>query len=122
MNGLLRRAGAAFLLAAALAGAACAAESGHDHRFRGPRQWAEVFDDPRRDAWQKPHEVIQALELASDAVVADIGAGTGYFTVRLARSVPRGRVYAVDAEPDMVAHLKRRMQQAGLSVSPISDR
>lgn len=37
-----------------------------------------MFDDPARDAWQKPHAVIQALKLAPDAVVADIGAGTGY--------------------------------------------
>jgi ubiquinone/menaquinone biosynthesis C-methylase UbiE len=73
-----------------------------------------VFDDPARDAWQKPHEVIQALKLAPEAVVADIGAGTGYFAVRLAHMTPQGRVYAVDTEPDMVRYLGERAQKSGL--------
>ena len=51
----------------------------HEHRFSGAEHWAQIFDDPKRDAWQKPHEVIQTLALKPDAVVADIGAGTGYF-------------------------------------------
>jgi predicted methyltransferase len=109
----MRRAGALIFLAA-LTVAVHAADGGHDHRFHGAQQWSEVFDDPRRDAWQKPHEVIQALELAPDAVVADVGAGTGYFAVRLARMVAQGKVYAVDAEPDMVEHLTRRAREAGL--------
>ena len=46
-------------------------------------KWSHVFDDPKRDEWQKPHEVIQALALKADASVADIGAGTGYFSMRL---------------------------------------
>jgi len=66
---------------------------------------AQVFDDPARDAWQKPHDVIEALSLKPDAVVADIGAGTGYFAIRLASMLPRGRVYAIDVEPDMVKYL-----------------
>ena len=74
----------------------------HQHSFGDADKWAKVFDDPERDAWQKPHEVIQALALKPDAVVADIGAGTGYFSVRLAHMVPQGRVYGVDTEPDMV--------------------
>ena len=86
----------------------------HDHSFSGARQWSKVFDDPQRDAWQKPAEVIEALRLARDAVVADVGAGTGYFAVRLAHAAPKGRVYAVDTEPDMVEHLKTRAQHAGL--------
>ena len=85
----------------------------HQHQFKDAEKWAHVFDDPRRDAWQKPHEVIQALELAPDAVVADIGAGTGYFSVRLATMLPKGRVYAVDVEPDMVKHLAQRAKKEG---------
>jgi cyclopropane fatty-acyl-phospholipid synthase-like methyltransferase len=87
----------------------------HDHSFAGAEHWAQVFDDPARDAWQKPHEVIQALNLAPDAVVADIGAGTGYFAVRLAHMTPKGRVYAVDIEPDMVKYLGERAQKSGLT-------
>ena len=73
-----------------------------------------MFDDPKRDGWQKPHEVIQALALKPDATVADIGAGTGYFSVRLAHRVPKGKVYAVDLEPDMVRHLAARAKREQL--------
>ena len=98
-----------------LAGAAGAqSPHTHDHSFSGAEEWAKVFDDPKRDAWQKPHQVIQALALKPDAVVADIGAGTGYFATRLAHMVPKGRVYAVDTEPDMVKHLGERAKRDGL--------
>ena len=83
----------------------------HQHSFSGAEQWSHVFDDPKRDDWQKPHQVIQALALEPDAVVADIGSGTGYFAVRIANMVPRGRVYGVDIEPDMVKYLAERAQR-----------
>jgi len=87
----------------------------HQHDFRDAAKWAQVFDDPKRDEWQKPHEVMGALGLAPDATVADIGAGTGYFAVRLAHMVPKGRVYAVDVETEMVKHLARRAAAQGLA-------
>lgn len=86
----------------------------HDHSFGNAQKWAQVFDDPQRDAWQKPHEVIQALKLKSDAVIADIGSGTGYFSARFAHMVPRGRVYGLDTEPDMVKYLSERAKREGL--------
>jgi len=86
----------------------------HQHSFGDADKWAQIFDDPKRDAWQKPHEVIQALALKPDAVVADIGAGTGYFSARLANMLSKGRVYAVDTEPDMVKHLTERAKREGL--------
>jgi predicted methyltransferase len=86
----------------------------HDHSFGDADKWAKVFDDPERDAWQKPHEVIQALTLKPEAIVADIGAGTGYFSVRFAHMVPKGRVYGVDTEPGMVKHLADRAKREGL--------
>ncbi len=58
--------------------------------------------------------MIKALALEPDAVVADVGAGTGYFSVRLAHMLPQGRVYAVDTEPDMVKYLEGRAQREGL--------
>jgi SAM-dependent methyltransferase len=85
------------------------------HGFHDAERWAKEFDDPARDAWQKPDEVIRALSPAPDAVVADIGAGTGYFAVRLARAVPRGRVIGVDIEPDMVHYLAQRARREGLA-------
>ena len=72
------------------------------HRFDNVEELVKRFDDPARDAWQMPSRVIDALQLAPGEVVADIGAGTGYFTVRLARAAARPKVYAVDVEPSMV--------------------
>jgi ubiquinone/menaquinone biosynthesis C-methylase UbiE len=97
-------------LLAALTAAAQAPHT-HQHSFGDAEKWAHVFDDPERDAWQKPHEVIQALGLRPDAVIADIGAGTGYFAARFANMVPAGKVYAVDVEPDMVRYLAERAKK-----------
>jgi len=104
------------LAIAALATGPATAQSPHtrDHSFGDAEKWAKVFDDPKRDAWQKPHEVIRALAVKPDAVVADIGAGTGYFTVRFAHMAPRGRIYGVDTEPDMVKYLAERAKREGL--------
>jgi SAM-dependent methyltransferase len=107
---------AALGFAAALAGPAPAqSPADHQHRFGDAEKWAQVFDDPARDAWQKPHAVIRALKLAPGAAVADIGSGTGYFSVRFARMLPQGRVYGVDLEPDMVKYLAARAKKEGLA-------
>ena len=107
---------AAGMLAAILSAASSAqSPDTHRHRFDDADKWAKIFDDPARDAWQKPHEVIVALGLAPDAAVADIGSGTGYFAARLAHRVPKGRVYGVDTEPGMVKHLGERAKREGLS-------
>lgn len=99
-----------------------AAQHGHDghhghhgqHRFQNANEWAQTFDDPARDQWQKPDEVLRALALAPSMTVADVGAGTGYFAVRLARAVPQGQVIATDIEPDMVRYLGDRAKKEGL--------
>lgn len=85
------------------------------HRFERADDWVARFDDPARDAWQKPDAVIASLGLQPGDTVADVGAGTGYFTVRLAKAVPSGKVYASDIEPDMVRHLGERAQKEGLT-------
>ena len=106
----------AWLTALLAATGVCAQHAGHaDHRFQDAQQWSKVFDDPARDAWQKPLEVITALKLSPDAAVADIGAGTGYFAVRLGHMLPNGRVYAVDLEADMARHLGERAKKEGLN-------
>ncbi|HET7766230.1 MAG TPA: class I SAM-dependent methyltransferase [Burkholderiales bacterium] len=107
-------------IVAAILSASCiaaVAQTSHtrEHSFSGAEHWARVFDDPARDAWQKPHEVITALSPAPDWMVADIGSGTGYFAARLAHFVPKGRVYGVDTEPDMVKYLAERAKREGLA-------
>ncbi|MCC7073082.1 MAG: class I SAM-dependent methyltransferase [Deltaproteobacteria bacterium] len=96
------------------------------HRFQSAAEWAKAFDDPARDAWQKPDQVIKGLALPEDALVADVGSGTGYFAVRLARAVPKGKVFGVDVEDDMARYLRERAQREGLHnvvalLSPVDD-
>ena len=110
--------------AVALSGAAAAqSPDSHRHSFGDAEKWSHVFDDPERDAWQKPHAVLQALALKPDAVVADLGAGTGYFSARLANMLPKATVYAVDLEPDMVKYLGERAKREGLkNLKPVAAR
>ena len=110
----------AFLLAVVLLPAALPAQvpatPEEMHRLHGdPAAYIAFLDDPARDAYQKPDDVMKALALRPGEVVADIGAGSGYFTVRFARAVGEtGRVYAVDISPDMIRHLNRRIRDAGI--------
>lgn len=90
------------------------------HRFDDPAKFAKSFDDPARDAWQMPDKVIGALGLKAGMAVADIGAGTGYFSMRLAKVAADLTVYAVDIEPAMVEHLKTRAKSEHLmNVVPV---
>jgi SAM-dependent methyltransferase len=85
------------------------------HAFDDAERWAKEFDDPARDAWQMPARVVEALGLRAGQSVADIGAGTGYFSARLAQTPGRPTVYAVDVEPKMVAYLTQRAAREGLA-------
>lgn len=87
----------------------------HHHSFADAEAWTKVFDDPARDGWQRPDDVLRAMELEPAMTVADVGAGTGYFSVRLARLVPQGEVIATDIEPDMVRFLEERAHREGLT-------
>jgi len=80
-----------------------------------PKAYIALLEDPQRDAYQKPHEVIMALDLNEGDVVADVGAGSGYFAFRLAHHVgDKGRVYAVDINPDMIVYMNRRIRDLPL--------
>jgi len=81
---------------------------GGQHRFKDAEVWAKRFEGPKRDAWQKPDAVIKSLNLKQDTIVADIGSATGYFPVRFARALPKGRVYGIDIEKSMVDYLNER--------------
>jgi SAM-dependent methyltransferase len=139
-NSVWRRASGTFLAALALAlglwaGEPAAASSAH-YEYRAPsgpegtgkfycgREIAPVMshagadwlERPEREAEEAPDRVLAALELQPGLVVADLGAGTGYYTRRLARAVgPAGRVYAVDIQAEMLEHLRRHLAAGGLS-------
>ncbi|MBI4569730.1 MAG: class I SAM-dependent methyltransferase [Planctomycetes bacterium] len=67
-----------------------------------------LWDDPGRDAWQQPEQVLDALNLYPQEVIADVGAGSGYFTFRLARRVPKGKVFAVDVMAEALRRVEAR--------------
>ena len=85
-----------------------------EHSFDDAERYARSFDDPARDAWQQPERVIEMLAIQPDEAVADIGAGTGYFTVRLAGGSAARTVYAVDVEESMLAYVRARAEREGL--------
>lgn len=92
------------------------AEHSHHHGSRSVEEWRRILEDPSRDAWQKPAQVLEALGLRPGQDVADIGAGTGYFSVRFAQAVgPGGQVFAVDIDQGLIDHLNERAKDAGLS-------
>ena len=75
-----------------------------------------LLEAPDREAWQKPDQVMDSLQIAEGSVVADLGAGGGWFTIRLARRVgPNGLVYAEDIQRLMIEAIQRRVQREGLS-------
>ena len=80
-----------------------------------PPEELGVLEGPDRDAWQMPDAVMDALGIADGSAVADIGAGGGWFTVRLARRVgPNGIVYAQDLQSQMIEAIRRRVDRDGL--------
>jgi len=84
------------------------------HSFADVEHWRSVFDDPARDAWQKPAALMRALDLRPGTCVADVGAGTGYFSRYLSAAVgPGGTVLAVEPEPNLVVHLRERAEREG---------
>jgi ubiquinone/menaquinone biosynthesis C-methylase UbiE len=80
-----------------------------------------LLDAPDRDLWQRPDQIMDALGIADASVVADIGAGSGWFTIRLARRVgPRGLVYAEDVQKEMINAIMRRVGREGFNnVKPV---
>ncbi len=75
-----------------------------------------LLEGADREQWQKPEEIMDALKIAEGSVVADLGAGGGWFTVRLARRVGQsGIVYAEDIQPLMIEAIKRRVQRENIT-------
>ncbi len=110
-----RRALAAALLAAT-AIVALDARQARQHIRLFPPQNLGLLEGPDRDAWQRPEDIMDALGISENKAVADLGAGGGWFTVRLARRVgPNGIVYAEDIQREMIAAIDNRIAREGLT-------
>lgn len=80
-----------------------------------PPQDLGLLEQSDRTLWQKPEQIMDAVHVAENSTVADIGAGAGWFTIRLAQRVgPNGKVYAQDVQRIMLDAIKRRVQREGL--------
>lgn len=89
--------------------------SAHERHFDDIEQSVRMFEGAERDAWQKPDEVVKYLKLRARDIVADIGAGTGYFTRRFAAAVgPQGKAIGLDIESSMVNHINAEAQKQGI--------
>jgi len=103
------------LAAASLQSPSSVGEAPQHGRLFDPKDLG-TLEGPDRDAWQRPDQIMDALGIADGSVVADMGAGGGWFTVRLARRVgPRGRVYAEDIQRQMIESIERRVKREGFS-------
>lgn len=79
-------------------------------------RYIQALERPERDQYQQPEKVIEALNLKPGMVVIDIGAGSGYFTRRLAESVgDKGQVIAIDVEQKMLNYNKRELEKLGIA-------
>jgi ubiquinone/menaquinone biosynthesis C-methylase UbiE len=91
------------------------AVSAQHTRLFPPTKLAEL-EGPDREAWQRPDRIMDELGIGERSVVADLGAGGGWFTVHLATRVgPQGRVYAEDIQPEMLQAIRRRVQRLRLT-------
>jgi ubiquinone/menaquinone biosynthesis C-methylase UbiE len=80
-----------------------------------PPEALGILESPDRDDWQQPERIMDALFIGEASRVADLGAGGGWFTIRLAHRVgPNGQVFAQDIQPQMIESIRRRVENEGL--------
>jgi ubiquinone/menaquinone biosynthesis C-methylase UbiE len=77
--------------------------------FEEVEKYIAFLERADRAKWQKPDDVVKALRLEGSESVVDLGAGSGYFTRRLSKALPRGMVVAIDTQPEMVRHVHRKV-------------
>ncbi|WP_070972206.1 class I SAM-dependent methyltransferase [Vibrio sonorensis] len=87
--------------------------------FSEPEKLKEIFDGPNRSQWQGTEYILSSLAIRKDDIIADVGAGTGYFSRLFAERVTQGKVYSIDAEPNMVSYMKQRFSTSFENVQVI---
>ncbi len=86
------------------------------HLHQDSKGYIAMLESSERDSYQKPDQVLEALKLRPEEIVADIGAGSGYFSFRMAqRLAAQGRVYAVDINPAMIRHMNKKIRDFEIS-------
>ena len=88
---------------------------GREIAFVMGHQAADWLNRPGREREERPDAVVANMNLEADDVVADIGAGSGYFSFRIARQVPEGKVLAVDIQPEMLQLIAARQEEEGVT-------
>ncbi len=83
--------------------------------FEDVEKYIQFLDRPDRAKWQKPAEVVAALGLKGTETVVDLGAGSGYFTFPIARALPKGKVVAIDCQPEMIRHIHHKVMSDGIA-------
>jgi 2-polyprenyl-3-methyl-5-hydroxy-6-metoxy-1,4-benzoquinol methylase len=83
--------------------------------FKDVAKYIAFLERPDRAKWQRPDAVVAALGLAGHETVVDVGAGSGYFSFRLAAALPKGTVIAIDIKPEMVRHLHHKATTEGVA-------
>ena len=83
--------------------------------FADVQKYIDFLERKDRAIWQKPDAVIRELHLSGTEKIADVGAGSGYFTFRLAQTVPHGMVYAIDIEPEMLRYIHHKAMTGGIN-------
>ncbi|MDX9720454.1 MAG: class I SAM-dependent methyltransferase [Myxococcota bacterium] len=83
--------------------------------FDDAEKYIAFLEREDRASWQKPEEVLKALELKGDETLFDVGAGSGYFSFRFASALPKGLVIAADTDPEMVRHLHHKSMTEGIA-------
>jgi arsenite methyltransferase len=87
----------------------------HDMKpFEEVSQYIEFLERKDRNVWQKPDEIVSSLQLRGNETVADVGAGSGYFSFRFSQALPEGKLIAIDTEPEMLRYIYHKATSLGI--------
>jgi ubiquinone/menaquinone biosynthesis C-methylase UbiE len=83
----------------------------HKRPHKSIKEYIKHLEDPNRVKWQKPEEVIKALKLKGSEIITDLGAGSGFFSFRFSKAIPKGKVFACDIEQKMIDYLNKKIEK-----------